>query len=146
MDRERMDELLAALSRVVNSPEFREESRAYLEKYCGEFTMEEENKLMYTTIHSDYEKMVEERLGSALGAEEMEYVCAHLEEYLKQTEALPGAGEEESLVHGASHYDKHFPEHDSAKAQKQMCPVPQWASVGSHPCDGTAPGFRRPGP
>lgn len=65
-----MEELAA----IVASPKFKEDQVAFFEKYAKEFSAEEENKLCYTAIHSEYEKQVESFLIDSMGEEKLQKV------------------------------------------------------------------------
>jgi len=41
----------------------------YYDRFCAEFTDDEENKLAYTAIHNEYQQMVEDTIQQSLGPE-----------------------------------------------------------------------------
>ena len=65
----------------------------YFDRFCDEFDAGEENKLSYTTIHNEYQQMVEREVRSALGAEKYKLLCNGLEGQLKSGKHLLGGSE-----------------------------------------------------
>merc|ERR1719321_2644721 len=50
-----MEAVLAKLDDLVQGSHFREVTSEFFQKYCFEFSDDEENRLEYTAIHKEYE-------------------------------------------------------------------------------------------
>lgn len=62
------------LANLVAGEQFKGQQNAFFEKYCNEFTDEDENKLSYTQIHNEYEEFVEKILVGSLGEEKLQKI------------------------------------------------------------------------
>ena len=71
------------LANLVQSQDFKSQQNAYFEKYCNEFTDEDENKLSYTQIHDEYETFVEKMLMEGLGEEKLKKIQLGMPDYIK---------------------------------------------------------------
>lgn len=82
-----IDAEMQELAAVVSSEAFRNEQKSFFEANCDKFDMEEENKLEYTTIHKQYEQMIEDQIKAKLGDEKMAKVEAGLAEFVSNNSA-----------------------------------------------------------
>lgn len=76
----RMDAILVKLDELVHGSHFRAVTFEFFCKYCFEFSDDEENRLEYTTIHQEYEALVERQL-ETLGDDYL-YVCEHFADFI----------------------------------------------------------------
>lgn len=70
------------LADLVSNEHFKGQQKAYFEKYCNEFTDEDENKLSYTQIHNEYEEFVEQMLVGSLGEEKLKKIQIGMTDYI----------------------------------------------------------------
>jgi DNA-binding transcriptional ArsR family regulator len=75
-----METILAKLDELVQGSHFREVTSEFFQKYCFEFSDDEENRLEYTAIHKEYEALVESLL-ETLGDDYL-YVCEHFADFM----------------------------------------------------------------
>merc|ERR1719281_1474263 len=76
-----MESLLRQIDEIMSSDEFKTATSEFFRSHCFEFTDEDENRLEYTTIHQQFEALVESYL-ETLG-EDYVYFCEHFEEFLQ---------------------------------------------------------------
>jgi hypothetical protein len=76
----RMDLVLEKLDDLVQGSDFRAVTSDFFQKFCFEFTDDEENRLEYTAIHKKYEALVESQL-ETLGDDYL-YVCEHFADFM----------------------------------------------------------------
>ena len=74
------------LAAIVASEAFKNEQKAFFEANCDKFDAEEENKLEYTTIHKQYEQLVEDHIKTKLGDEKMAKVEAGLAAFVSDNQ------------------------------------------------------------
>jgi hypothetical protein len=72
------------LANLVSSESFKTQQNAYFEKYCNEFTDEDENKLAYTQIHNEYENFVEKMLMESLGEDKLKKIQLGMPDFIKR--------------------------------------------------------------
>lgn len=82
-----LEVLLKKVAKVVTGDEFRSKSSAFLEKYCDEFSYEDENKLEYSQIHDRYQEEIEVSLLDALPPEDVEKLLEQLPAYMESVSA-----------------------------------------------------------
>jgi ADP-ribosylation factor 2-binding protein len=96
------DAVLAELEVLMMDEGLNERIDAFTRKSCGEFSDDEENKLVYTTLFTQYTAMVEsyieERLGASVASFEMASFCTTLAERAKSDEGLLNQPALEALV------------------------------------------------
>ena len=75
-------QILAELEVMMMDEGFNAKVDSFTQKHCGEFDEGEENKLVYTSLFTEYTKMleayIEEHLGAALKDFDMQAFCATL--------------------------------------------------------------------
>lgn len=62
MDTTRIRDTLAHIERIVKADDFESWKHAFVEKYVSQFDYGEENKLIYTDIHREYEEGIEKKI------------------------------------------------------------------------------------
>ena len=76
--------IMAELENMMMDESFNSKVDAFTEQHCDEFEDSEENKLVYTSLFSEYTKLleahIEETLGAALKGFDMQKFCASLSE------------------------------------------------------------------
>jgi polyhydroxyalkanoate synthesis regulator phasin len=77
----RMESLLRQIDEILSSEEFQNSTSEFFRLHCSEFTDEDENRLEYTTIHQQFEALVESYLVT-LG-EDYAYFCENFAEFLQ---------------------------------------------------------------
>lgn len=75
-------QILAELENMMMEEDFNAKVDTFTMQHCGQFDEGEENKLVYTSLFSEYTKMleayIEERLGATLKGFDMQAFCATL--------------------------------------------------------------------
>lgn len=87
------DEILGELEVLMMDESFNERVDAFTAKHCAQFDAGEENKLVYTTLFSEYtamlESFIEERLGASVASFDMASFCARVAERCAGDDELP---------------------------------------------------------
>lgn len=87
------DEILGELEVLMMDESFNDRVDAFTALHCGEFDAGEENRLVYTTLFSEYtamlEKFIEEQLGTSVASFDMASFCARVAERCSADEELP---------------------------------------------------------
>lgn len=100
------DMILTELEVLMMDEALNERVDAFTTEHCGVFESGEENKLVYTTLFTEYTAMIEayieERLGASVKAFDMAGFCATLAQRAKTEDALPPALE---MLHSMADFD-----------------------------------------
>ena len=79
---ETIDAEMTELAQIVQSQSFKENQKEFFAQHCQKFDDEEENKLEYTTIHKQYEDMVEAEIKAKMGEEKLKKIEIGLRDYI----------------------------------------------------------------
>mmetsp|Transcript_28168 Transcript_28168/g.65768 ORF Transcript_28168/g.65768 Transcript_28168/m.65768 type:complete len:333 (-) Transcript_28168:359-1357(-) len=84
-----MEADLKVIAAAIKKPEFVKVQEDFFEKYMNEFEEGDENKLIYTTIHNEYQELVEGLLTKEVGEELLIRVCEGMEAFIEATKEAP---------------------------------------------------------
>uniref|UniRef100_A0A7S0VZN7 ADP-ribosylation factor-like protein 2-binding protein n=1 Tax=Hemiselmis tepida TaxID=464990 RepID=A0A7S0VZN7_9CRYP len=74
---------LKSIAVAIKQPAFKKEQDTFFDKYVNEFDEGDENKLIYTTIHNEYQELVEGLLTKEVGEELLVRVCEGMEAFIE---------------------------------------------------------------
>eukprot|EP00283_Hemiselmis_rufescens_P000327 CAMPEP_0173468560 /NCGR_PEP_ID=MMETSP1357-20121228/76909_1 /TAXON_ID=77926 /ORGANISM="Hemiselmis rufescens, Strain PCC563" /LENGTH=354 /DNA_ID=CAMNT_0014436783 /DNA_START=507 /DNA_END=1571 /DNA_ORIENTATION=- len=78
-----MEADLKLIAVAIKKPEFVKVQDEFFDKYMNEFEEGDENKLIYTTIHNEYQELVEGLLTKEVGEELLMRVCEGMEGFIE---------------------------------------------------------------
>jgi hypothetical protein len=88
-----MEADLKVIAVAIKNDSFKKEQEAFLDKYMGEFDEGDENKLIYTTIHNDYQELIEKMLTKEVGEELLVRVCEGMEAFIEKSKTTDASQE-----------------------------------------------------